>query len=136
MLASTTINRQLIAWRQPGFDYRWTRRNAVTWALTSLPSALLAVLMALLVPRLESLTGLLNSLAGATLQITAVPFCLWLSRRTAVRSLAETPRWLLLSIAVYGLFFTAAVFASALQSIWTTQYMPAANETFWCDLAG
>ena len=77
ILASTTVNRWVMrVVGPPGFDYSWTASNAIVWAKLSIPSSVLAVCMALFIPRLQSLTGLLNSIAGATLQITAVPAAL------------------------------------------------------------
>ena len=63
------------------FDFDlWNVSNAGTWLQYSWPSSVLAVVMAICVPKLESLTSLLNSIAGATLQITAVPCALWLTK--------------------------------------------------------
>ena len=76
VLASTTVNRWTMRLFDPEFDYKWTLKNGLQWAKVSLPSAIVAVCMALFIPRLASLTGLLNSIAGATVQITAIPLCL------------------------------------------------------------
>ena len=62
------MNRALVRWLNPTFDYEWTVANALLWASHCLPSTVLAVLMALLLPRLDSLTGLLNSITGSTVQ--------------------------------------------------------------------
>lgn len=140
VLASITVNRWAVRRMDPNFDYRWTRRNALLWAGYCLPSSLLAVAMALFVPRLESLTGLLNSLAGATLQVTATPLCLWLTSNAKVRAMqvreGGARGWRFASMAALGILFTLAVFLSACYNIATTCYIPGPGETFWCDLAG
>ena len=59
------------------------RERLLRWAWFSLPSLLVATAMALLVPRLESLTGLLNSITGTTVQITAVVLCLYMAPQGA-----------------------------------------------------
>lgn len=58
----------MVRWLNPTFDYEWTVANSLLWFKYCLPSTVLAVLMALLLPRLDSLTGLLNSITGSTVQ--------------------------------------------------------------------
>ena len=136
MLASTTVNRWVARRVRPAFDYRWTLPNALSWAWLSLPSAVLAAAMALFVPRLASLTGLLDSIAGATLQITALPLCLWATTNAqALPMRARVGPVALLALATYGVIFMAAVLASAAYLIGTTRYSPVGNETYWCDVA-
>jgi hypothetical protein len=105
VLASVTVNRFLVARyfnpaffkggaKPPALDAAaaptsWLSRCAaaapardqhrVQWMYYSLPSLVLATLMALLIPRLESLTGLLNSITGTTVQVTAVVLCLFMA---------------------------------------------------------
>ena len=55
VLASTTVNRWVMRWKNPSFDYKWTWRNAVAWAKYSLPSSLLAVGMALFIPKVREI---------------------------------------------------------------------------------
>ena len=140
VLASITVNRWLLRMLRPNFDYRWSFGNALTWARCSLPSGLAAVLMALAVPRLESLTGILNSVAGATLQLMAVPLCLGLTSNIEVQPLRRwaggAGRWRLAMVVLFAMLFTVTVFSAALYTMAMTRYTPGANETFWCDLAG
>ena len=120
--------------------------------------------MALFLPKLESLTGLLNSVAGATLQITAVPLALVLTDNEDVIPMLPQPiqnmnndqlingfacfvctkngasgnalgcRFCI--AAFYGIVFTLVVFIAACYNIGETNYMPVGNETFWCDVVG
>ena len=124
----------------PQFDYEWTMPNALVWGFYCLPSALLAVGMALFIPRLQSLTGLLNSFACVTLQVTAVPLLLYYTSNTDVRHLVTTeggPCSLTFLVAfVYGLFFSAVLFAPVAYAIPTTVYTPGPGQTFWCDVVG
>ena len=95
--------------------------------------------MALLLPKLESLTGLLNSIAGATLQITAVPLALCTSSNPKVVEMMQSiSRRGLVAMAVYGAAFTLVVFMAAIHNIAATVYTPdpALNETFWCNVVG
>ena len=94
VLASTTVNRFVMRHVKPEFDYTWTLANAKTWATCSIPSSVLAVIMALFLPKLESLTGLLNSVAGATLQITAVPLALVLTDNEDVIPMLPQPKFI------------------------------------------
>ena len=134
------VNRWEVGLLDPTFDYAWTAWNAMRWALYCLPSSGLAVTMALFVPRLESLTGLLNSLAGATLQVTATPLCLWLTTNSKLQALRTREggarNWKFVTMAAAGVIFTVAVFTSACYNIVVTQYVPGPGESFWCDLAG
>ena len=138
VLAATTVNRWAMRLFDPGFDYKWTLKNGLHWAKVSLPSSIIAMLMALLIPRLESLTGLLNSIAGATLQITAIPLCLWISKTPRAREGVWFPDLTAQFIAgtVYGIVFTLTVFLAAVYSISQTEYIPQGNQTFWCDIVG
>ena len=121
VLASTTVNRWIVRRVDSQFDYRWTWRNARAWAKYSLPSSFLAVGMALLMPRLSSLTGLLNSVAGATLQITALPLCLWCTSNSAVAGLKQREggrsEWRFVGVGLYGILFTVAVFVARRSTI-------------------
>ena len=143
VLASTTVNRFIMRWLKPDFNYKWTKSNAWIWAQCSLPSSAMAVGMALFIPRLQSLTGILNSIAGATLQITAVPLALALTKNsdvddmTGVTSGVEVVqrRWYQ-AAACYGGLFTILVFLAACYDISTTRYQVEGNETFWCDVVG
>ena len=87
VLASVTVNRFLVSrYIDPGYfasSSSSSSSSSVKWAGYSLPSLLLATLMALLIPRLESLTGILNSITGTTLQVTAVVLCLYMAPRGA-----------------------------------------------------
>mmetsp|Transcript_16449 Transcript_16449/g.42192 ORF Transcript_16449/g.42192 Transcript_16449/m.42192 type:complete len:473 (+) Transcript_16449:93-1511(+) len=140
VLASITVNRWAVRRVDPQFDYSWTARNAQRWAFYCLPSSLLAISMALFVPRLESLTGLLNSLAGTTLQVTATSLCLLITTNDQVHALRKQEggarRWRFAFTAAVGVLFTVAVFTSAVYNMATTQYVPGPGESFWCDLAG
>ena len=148
VLASTTVNRWVLRVLKVRFDFKsWSARSMLTWLKYSWPSSLLAVLMALVIPRLESLTGLLDSIAGSTLQVTAVPLALWLTSNTAASEAMEAANKnktrscsnvQYAAAALYGLAFTVVVLISACYNIAVTRYTadPALNETFWCDLAG
>ena len=89
-----------------------------------------------------SLTGLLDSIAGSTLQITAVPLALTLTTnsdalsRMVGRGAPENNRPWFMATMVYGIVFTVLVLISACYNIAMTRYVPVGNETFWCDLAG
>ena len=97
VLASVTVNRFLVARHfDPAFfrdgeasatvtpaTAAYRRDRALRWAWYSLPSLLVAMAFALLIPRLESLTGLLNSITGTTVQLTAVVLCLYMAPQGA-----------------------------------------------------
>lgn len=147
VLASVTVNRALVRWWGANFSYRWTWDNALLWAGYSLPSSLLAVTMALIVPRLASLVGLLSSVTGTTLQITGICGCLLYSYSSGERvytlpygSDGQWNLWQRLSlwiVAVYGVVFTIVVFAEAQVNIFVlTDYTAGPNQTFWCDVVG
>lgn len=110
--------------------------HAIANPLAQIPSSAIAVLMALFVPRFESLTGILNSVAGATLQVTATPLCLYLSTNSAVKAMQDEKGGMALLVGGMGIVFTAGVFTSAVYNIVTTSYTPGPGETYWCDLAG
>ena len=145
VLASTTVNRFVMRWVRPEFDYKWTIKNGIVWAQCSIPSSVVAVSMALFIPRLQSLTGLLNSIAGATLQITAVPLALSLTTNQDVKACGlfgtdeeeqQKKRQWYRAAALYGICFTVLVFVAACYDIGTIKYVPEGNETFWCDVVG
>eukprot|EP00750_Incisomonas_marina_P025428 INCI542.1.p1 GENE.INCI542.1~~INCI542.1.p1 ORF type:complete len:463 (+),score=53.71 INCI542.1:237-1625(+) len=93
VLASTTVNRWVLRMWKVNFAYGvWSRKNALLWLQYSWPSSVLAIVMALCIPRLSSLTGLLDSIAGSTLQITAVPLLLCLTANTDVLVLGVSQR--------------------------------------------
>ena len=145
VLASTTVNRFVMRWLVPNYNYQlWNVKNAKIWALYSIPSSLLAVCMALFIPKLQSLTGLLNSIAGATLQITAVPLGLAMTTNAEVikvllgddEEVRKRNKQKYICIAGYGICFTALIFIAACYDIGTTNYVAKGNETFWCDIVG
>jgi len=167
VLASVTVNRFVVArYLHPGFfeelkndaagnvlDGDGGYRKKLQWAWYSMPSLMMATTMALLIPRLESLTGLLNSVTGTTVQVTAVALCLFMAsgREAAPRndeenqSLTEccaadsTPsiismRTRYVLTCVYGVALTSLIFAEAVYSIvYLTDYT---TNDFWCDFVG
>jgi hypothetical protein len=131
VIAATTVNRFLVARIDPGFSYAWTWTNSVKWALYTLPVTALAFGMALFVPKLDSLTGLLNSIAGTTLQITGPALCLLFCRD---KSLTKPSSTLLLVATAFGVALTVIIFVETVYSVgWLTDYT---GGSFWCDVVG
>lgn len=96
----------------------------MAWAALTAPVSLVAVAMALFVPRLDSLTGLLNSVTGTTLQFTGPALCCYAAGR---------PRTVVAGVAVLGVALTACIFAQTLHSVATTDYRAG---RFWCEVVG
>jgi hypothetical protein len=131
VIAATTVNRFVVARIDPGFSYAWTWSNSGKWALYTLPVTALAFSMALFVPKLESLTGLLNSVAGTTLQITGPALCLYFCTD---KSLPKQSNALLLAAAAFGATLTVIIFVETVYSVgWLTSY---SSGSFWCDVVG
>merc|ERR1711957_488038 len=124
VIAATTVNRYVVAMIDTDFTYKWSLSNSAKWALYTSPVSGVALLMALFVPRLESLTGLLNSFAGTTLQVTGPALCFYLTKDTKPVS-----HKVLLAVIIYGAVLTVLIFASAVYSIILTDY----SGDFWCE---
>jgi len=82
--------------------------------------------MALFVPRLDSLTGLLNSVTGTTLQFTGPALCCAAAAR-------PRPRAVVAAVAGLGVALTAVVFAQTVHSVARTDYRAG---RFWCEVVG
>jgi len=140
VIAAITLNRRVAYFINPRFDYRWTIGSAMQWALYALPSAVLASALALFVPKLQSLTGLLTAFAAITFQVTATPFCLFVTTNPAVQNLKlREEGWrgvFFVAVVGYGLSFTLVDLSSAVDTIVTSDYVPGPNQTFWCDIVG
>lgn len=140
IFASIVVNRRVLRSFVPNFDYRWTFGNSLVWAFYCLPSISLAIGMALFIPKLDSLTTLLNSVAAATVQITAVPLLLYWTSNVDVQALKAKeggPRELAFAaIICYGVMFSCVVFSPVIYSILHTAYIPGPSQSFWCDVVG
>ena len=79
-IVGAVLNRELQAFWMPRFDRGWTLRNLPTWLLLTLPSLTFALVLCFSVPRLDSLTGLLNSLCIPTTMLFGFPSMLLLLR--------------------------------------------------------
>lgn len=122
VIAATTVNRFVVKALAHRVD---AEKSALAWAAVTAPVSLVAVAFAIFVPRLDSLTGLLNSVTGTTLQFTGPALCgLAAGRR---------PRGPLAALAAGGFALAALVFAQTVHSVARTDY-GAGN--FWCDVVG
>lgn len=129
VIACTTVNRFVVAALRPGDVFDWSFARSLKWALLTAPVFLLAVAMALFIPRLDSLTGLLNSLTGTTLQLTGPALCVVVAKRQS----AHEAR-LAKSLVVFGVALTVLIFSQTFYSIfWLTDYSAG---RFWCDVVG
>ena len=77
----------------PTFDRLCTPKNLPTWLLLTLPSLLFALALSILTPRLDSLSGFLESLCIPLTMLAGVPAMLLLPRmRRVSRSNPRRPR--------------------------------------------
>jgi hypothetical protein len=158
VLSATNVNRALVVYFRPDFDFAWTWPNAWTFFLASLPSSGLSASMSLFIPNLTVLISILNSLTGVTTQITAISLGLLLVKfglgrtiRTISKSflpgakmgepmqvggvsLHNPPLGLLLSGVGWGFAFSAMTFSSALYVL--TFKTSFSGASFWCDVVG
>eukprot|EP00658_Telonema_sp_P-2_P040959 TRINITY_DN29292_c0_g1_i1.p1 TRINITY_DN29292_c0_g1~~TRINITY_DN29292_c0_g1_i1.p1 ORF type:complete len:195 (-),score=50.04 TRINITY_DN29292_c0_g1_i1:152-736(-) len=134
VIASTTVNRWVMSMLFPKHNFSCNVPNAIRWALVCIPSATVATLMALFIPRLESLTGLLNSVTGSTVQITGITVLLLVTSNAAITGSFRPNRKLLIGALVVGLALTVTIFVETVYSVfWLTSY---SDGDFWCDVVG
>jgi len=134
VIASTTVNRWLMTLFAPQHDFSMTLPNAVRWGIICIPSATAATLMALFVPRLDSLTGLLNSVTGSTVQITGISLLLLLTTNAAITGTFRPNKVLVIGALLVGLALTITIFVETVYSVgWLTHYD---DGDFWCDVVG
>jgi len=129
VLGATTVNRAVQRVLAPNYDYAWDTKGTVKWFLLTLPSTILSTLMALLIPKLESLTGLLNSVTGSTLQLTGIAVLVLCQSQL----IDGTSKWPVGIVAFAGSFLTVVVFSSTIYFISETDY---GEGSFWCDVVG
>jgi len=132
VIGATTVNRFVQDLIDPDYDFAWNTKGTIKWFMYSLPASILSTLMALFIPKLESLTGILNSITGSTLQLTGIAVLLLLLKTEMV----QAHRGLIVLVAVAGLFLTFVILASTFYFIANEDYRALPNETFWCDVVG
>jgi len=134
IIASTTVNRWVISILHLEHDYSRTMANAIRWAAVGIPSLALAITMALFVPKLESLTGLLNSVTGSTVQISSVALFILLSKSPEVNAMVTGTTKILMGISlVVGIYLTVTIFAETCYYVFEiTDY----SGDFWCEVVG
>jgi len=130
VIASTTVNSYLV--RMMGITYGWTYscEDMGRWFLISLPSALMAFIMACVTPKLETLTGLSDSLTGTTVQISGMAG-LMLVGNGGDHGVSRTTLILTLG---FGILLSVLIFSETFYTVgWRTHYT-AGN--YWCDVVG
>jgi len=131
VIGAVTVNRAVQRVWDPTYDYAWNVKGTLQWVYMSLPSTCLATAMALFIPRLESLTGLLNSVTGSTLQLTGVTTLIVISGVSAGKCNGH-----ILAVGatiVWGLILTICILASAVYFMSNEDY---GAGDFWCDVVG
>ena len=145
-IVGAVLNRELQAVWMPTFDRLCTPKNLPTWLLLTLPSLLFALALSILTPRLDSLSGFLESLCIPLTMLAGVPAMLLLLRMRRESLLkSETPAskqvtalemargWegALIGGVILGIGLMLAVFAETVHSIISLDY---GGGRFFCDL--
>lgn len=145
-ICGAVLNRELQSLYLPAFDRQWSLRNLPTWMLITLPSLLFALVFALFVPKLDSLTGMLTAFCVPSAMLFGpAGLLLWRQHRARARDAAlEADTVLALAHAhtrsgqlmlgagvVLGVAISIAIFSHTLHSIgWETSY----NGIYWCQV--
>lgn len=147
-ICAAIVNREVQELWMPSFDRLCTLGNLPTWLIITLPSLIFALTLALLTPKLDSLTGLLESLCIPLVMLFGVPGMLLLLRSRRGRAvtldapdesvaremaaLEMVQGWepALLAGVVLGIGLCIVLFAETVYSIATTDF----SGRFFCDV--
>lgn len=144
-IVGAVLNRELQGVWMPTFDRLCTVRNLPTWLMLTLPSLLLALAIALLTPKLETLAGFLESLCIPLTMLVGVPAMLLLLRgrreslgidqaavkQTTALELARGWEPALVAGVGVGIGLLIVIFSKTLYSIfYETDY----GGDYWCEV--
>lgn len=143
VVAATTVNGVAQRMMFPGFDGVLNVRNLPRWLVITFPSLIIALSLALFVPELDSLVGLLTFLCVPVVMLFAPAGMLLRLRHTPagaepeslparIASIAASSKYLLALGVIVGVPFVPAILAETIYSVAQLQL----NGHYWCSSVG